>query len=81
VWLARPKVHAQCAKVGGTAGLWCAGEDIGTPGDLEPNETGGHDRSLDLCIQQSAGNSASPEIYLAFRALGNWPLHQDIADL
>ena len=51
------------------------------PGDLEINETGGYDRSLKLCFQQSAGNSTRPQINLTFGTLWNCFLYQDIANL
>jgi hypothetical protein len=52
-----------------------AAEDVLAPGDFETYETGGHDRDLKLCLKQSPGYSPSPEIYLAFGALGHGLLH------
>src|SRR5258708_17926937 len=78
---ARAEGDAQRAEVSSAARLRCTAEDIRAPGDLEVDEAGGHDRGLELRIQQSAGNSAGPQIYLALRAPRNWPLHQDVRDL
>jgi hypothetical protein len=58
-----------------------ATKDIGLPSDFEIHKTGGYDRSLELCFQQSAGNSARPQIDLTFGTLRNCLLDQNIADL
>jgi hypothetical protein len=77
----RSEVDSQGAKV------CCAGrlrriiKDIGLPSDFEIDKTGGYDRSLELCFQQSAGNSARPQIDVTFGTLWNCFLDQDIADL
>jgi len=76
-----PKVYAQCAKVGCAGRLGGAAEHVCSPGDLEIDKTGCYDRSLELCFQQSAGNSTCPQIDLAPGALRDWLLHQDVADL
>src|SRR5215212_2807606 len=60
------EVDAQSSVVSRTASLRRAAEDVLAPGDLESYETGGHDRDLKLCLQQSTGYSPSPEIYLSF---------------
>src|SRR5215218_5576921 len=79
--LAGPEVYPQGPVVSRAAGLRGAAEDVLAPGDLEPDETGGHDRDLELCLQQSPGYSPGPEVYLAFGALGNGLLYQDVPDL
>jgi len=38
----------------------CVCEDVFTPCDLEVLEAGGHDRGLELCLEQSPGYSVSP---------------------
>jgi hypothetical protein len=58
-----------------------AAKDIGLPRDLEIDKTGGYDRSLELCFQQSTGNSARPQVDLTFSALRNRFLDQDVTDL
>ena len=79
--LARTEVDALCPEFCGTARLRRAAEDVRLPGDLEVNESGGHDRGLQFCFQQSTGNSARPQIDLLFRILRHCLLHQDIPDL
>lgn len=79
--LACAEVDAKRPKVGGAARLWRAAEYIRAPGDLEIDKASSHDRGLKLCIQQSTGDSAGPEVDLAFGALWNGLLHQDIANL
>jgi hypothetical protein len=75
------EVDAQGAEVVGTGLLRRTTEDIRPPGDLEPHKTGGHDRRLKLCFQQSTGNSTGPQVYVAFGALRHGFLHQDVTDL
>jgi hypothetical protein len=61
--------------------LRCANEDIRLPSDLEINKSGGHDRGLQFCFQQSTSNSARPQIDLLFRVHWHRGTHQDIPDL
>jgi hypothetical protein len=79
--LAGAEVDAERPEVGCARRLRRATEDIRSPGDLKVDKTGGQDRGLELCFQQSAGNSASPKIDLAFGAIGHRFLHQDVANL
>ena len=79
--LSRAEVHALCPEFCGTARLRSAAEDIRLPGDLEVNEARSHDRGLQFCFQQSAGNSARPQIDLLFRISWHRLLYQDIPDL
>jgi hypothetical protein len=58
-----------------------AAENVGSPGNFEIHKTGHDHGHLQLCFQQSAGNSAGPQIYLAFGALRHNLLHQDVAKL
>ena len=78
---AGPEVDAQSAKVTGTAFLRCSTEDVGPPVYLKVHKSGLNHDHLKLCFQQSAGNSASPEIDLVFGALWHRLLHQDVDDL
>ena len=79
--LARPDVDAERAEAGGAARLWGTAEDIGAPGDRKIDEASGDDRRPELCFQQSAGNSASPEVDLVFGTLRHCPLDQNVAKL
>ncbi len=58
--LARAVVDPDGAEGGGAGILGRAAEDFLPPGDLEALEAGSPDDGLELCFQQSAGDSASP---------------------
>ncbi len=77
----RPEGDAYRAEVGGATRLWRTTEDVRAPTDREAHEPCRHDRGRQLCLQQSAGNSTSPEVNVLFCLLGHRLLHQDIADL
>ena len=62
--LTRIEVDTLRPELCGTIRLRSATEDVRLPGDLEVNEACGHDRGLQLCFQQSTGNSARPQIDL-----------------
>jgi len=62
------EIDPQRTKVRGAGGMRRAAEDVSPPGDFEIDKTGGHDRVLELCFQQSAGNSTCPQVYPVFRA-------------
>jgi len=79
--LARPKVDAQGPELGGAGILRGAAEHIRSPGDLEVLEPSRSHHSLELCFQQSAGNSPTPQIDVPFGFLGDRSLDQDISDL
>ena len=79
--LACAEVDAHRPEFCGATGLRSATEDVHSLRDLDVNETGGHDRGLQFCFQQSTGNSAGPQIDLLFRVLRHRLLHQDIPDL
>ena len=79
--LPRPEVDTDRAELGGVRCLRGAAEHIGTPGDLEAHESRGDDRRLELCLQQSAGNSAFPELNVALRTVTDRPLDENVADL
>lgn len=79
--LASAEIYPFGAELGGTPLLRRAGEDVRTPGDLETDEPCGDDRRLELCLQQSAGDSTLPEVDVPFRAGGERLLDEDVADL
>ena len=79
--LSRAEVNALCPEFRGTARLRRAIKDVRLPGDLEVNESGSHDRDLQICFQQSTSNSARPQIDLAFGIFRHCLLHQDVPDL
>ena len=83
-----PSVRLGCSEVDakrpelcGARLLRCTREHIGTPGDLESLEARRFDCRLELCFQQSAGDSALPEIDVALGGVGHGLLHEDVADL
>ncbi len=75
------EIDAQGTVVGGAARLWCTIKNIGAPGDFKIDEAGLSYNYLELCFQQSTSNSASPEVYLVFSALGDGLLNQYISYL
>ena len=81
VWLRCSEVDAERSKLCGARLLRCTREDVGTPGDLESIEPRCFDRGLELCFQQSAGDSALPEVDVSLGGVGHGLLHEDIADL
>lgn len=78
---ARAEVDAQRAKGSSTGVLRCATEDISAPGDLKALKASHLDGCLQLCFQQSPGNSPRPEINMLSGRRGNRLLDQDVADL
>lgn len=75
------EIDSNGAELRGARRLWRAGEDLGAPGDLEIDEPRRDNRCLKLCIQQSAGDSALPEIDVSFAFVRNCFLHEDVANL
>lgn len=73
--------YPQRAKFRRAARLRSAGEDVATPGDGKVNEPRAHHRALELCFQQSAGNSTSPEGDIFLAIIGNSGLNQNVAKL
>ena len=76
--LSRAKVDALGSKVGGAGFLGCAAENLGPPRDLEIDEPGVLYQGLELCFQQSAGDSTSPQVDDLFGFLGNGYVYQDV---
>ena len=79
--LARPEVDADRAKLRGTRRLRRSAEDVSAPRDGEIHESRCDDRRMQLCLQQSAGDSALPEVDVALRTFGHWFLDKDVTDL
>lgn len=75
------KVDSHCAELRGARRLWRASVDVAAPRYLEIDEPRRYNRCVKLCVQQSAGDSALPEIDVSFAALRNRSLHEDVADL
>ena len=82
--LARPgclEVDAERSEFGGARLLRRAREHIATPGDFKPFEAGRLDSHLELCFQQSAGDSALPEVDVALGRVGHRLFHENVAEL
>ncbi|MEE9285928.1 MAG: hypothetical protein V3V35_09410, partial [Dehalococcoidia bacterium] len=61
-WLAGPEGDADGLERRGAGLLRRAAEDVGLPGDLEALKPRSLDDCLELCFQQSAGDSTLPEV-------------------
>jgi hypothetical protein len=79
--LPRSDVDPERAELRGARRLGRVRVDVDAIGDLESHEAGGDDRRPKLCLQQSAGDSALPQIDVAFRFVAEGLLHQDVAEL
>jgi hypothetical protein len=79
--LPRPEVDANRTELRRIRCLRRAAEDVRAPRDLEVHESRSDDRRLELCFQQSAGDSALPEVDVALRAVTDGLLDQNVADL
>jgi hypothetical protein len=75
------EVDSQRAELRGARGLWCASIDVSPPGDLKIDKPGGDHRCLELCIQQSAGDSALPQVDVLFSLFRHCFLNEDVAYL
>jgi hypothetical protein len=75
------EVDAQRSELRGARCLRRTCEDVRAPRDLELDEPGSDDRRLELCFQQSAGDSALPQVDVALPAIADRLLHEDVADL
>ena len=80
-WFVGPEIDSESAKASRRGLLRSTGEDLVSPGDLEPLETGRFDYRLELCFQQSAGDSALPQIDILLGSVRHGFLHHDVADL
>ena len=79
--LSRLEVDSERTELGRARRLGRAGIDVATPGDLEVDEPRCDDSCLELCVQQSAGDSTLPEINVLLAFLRYCFLNQDVADL
>ena len=75
------EIDTERAKAGSRGLLRCAIEHLGPPGQLEILETGRDYNRFQLCFQQSAGDSALPQIDVPLGAIRYRLLHHDVADL
>lgn len=73
--------NSQRAKLRRAARLRSARENVPAPGDGEVNESGIHHGALELCFQQSAGNSTSPEGDILLVLIGDRGLDENVAEL
>jgi len=79
--LPRPEVDADRAELRGVRRLRRAAEHVRTPGDLEVHESRGDDRRLELCFQQSAGDSTRPQIDVTQSAVRERLADDNVGDL
>ena len=61
--------------------LGCAAEHVAVQADFKIFKPGSLHKGPALCFQQSAGDSASPQVYVFLRGIWNGFLDDDIADL
>ena len=77
----RAEVDSQRAELCRARRLRCTGIYIAPPGDLEIDEARSDDSCLELCIQQSAGDSALPETDVLLALFRYRFRYEDVADL
>ena len=77
----RPKIYSDRAKRARARRLRCTVENLRLPGNFKVGKASSDDRRLKLCFEQSAGNSARPQINLSLCPLRNRPGDKDIGDL
>ena len=65
------EIHSECAELSRAGFLWRISIDIFSPGDLKIQETRFRDYRFQFCFQQSAGDSAGPEVDLQFSRIGH----------
>lgn len=73
--------HPAGVELGGVGLVFAAREHVNLVRHDDIDEAGQRQDLAPLCIQQSAGNSATPEVDVVFRVLGHLLMHEDIADL
>lgn len=79
--LERPKGHAHRAKESRIRFLRCITIDVAAPGDFKSFKTGLKYFLRELCFQQSASNSAGPQLNLSFGAFGERLRHENVSAL
>ncbi len=77
----RAEVDPDRTKVSCARLLRCVGEDVGAPSDLESFESRRGDRRLELCFQQSAGDSPGPELDSLLGFLADRFVDENIGEL
>ena len=77
----RAKIDTECSKTFRARLFGGSFKDILAPRDLKIGKPGCHDRGLELCFQQSAGDSAGPQIDVFPGAVAHFLLHRDVRDL
>ena len=79
--LARAEIDAFRPKIGGAGLLRGPAKHVGSPGNLKVHETGSFHQGFQLCFQQSAGYSTSPEVYHLLGRLRHRHFNQDVGKL
>ena len=79
--LSRKYGHTACVELRGVGLMLAAREHVHLVGHHDIDESGEGQDLPPLCIQQSTGNSATPEVDVVFRLLGNLPMHEDVGNL
>ena len=77
----RAKTDSHRSELGCARCLWRVSVNVQSAHNLELDESGGDDRRLKLCLQQSTRDSAFPQIDVAFALVAHGLLHEDVADL
>jgi hypothetical protein len=79
--LPRLEIDAQRAEFGRTRCLRGVGINVHTRCDLESHKAGSDDRRLELCLSQSAGDSALPQVDIALGLVADRLLNENVTDL
>ena len=79
--LTRAKIDSKRAELRGTRSLRRISVHIHPRYDLEIYKPGSDDRRLQLCLDQSAGNSPLPQVYVTPRTISDVPLHDNVPEL
>lgn len=77
----RPKADPNGLELRRARRLWRTGEHLGPPRYLKIHKPRRDDRRMQLCFQQSARNSALPEINIALRAIRHGLANEDVSNL
>ena len=80
-WFVGSEVDSERAEARRRGLLRRTGEDLVSPCDLEIFEPGCFDHRLELCFQQSTGDSTLPQIDVLLGTIRYGLLHHDVADL
>ena len=77
----RPEIDAQRAEFSRTRCLRGVGINVHTRCDLESHKACSDDRRLELCLLQSAGDSALPQVNIALCFAADRLLDENVTDL